>query len=467
MSAPNLFTGVLGASLTLVRLSGSYGKHTTTPIVGVLFLVAILWALPQQRRNAFASVSACLLFIFVADIAVALFRGASDGDYKNVTAAAGSTALYVMVVALGILGITTARDGRERDRRIFAILLAPVAYATVNGVMSAAGITNPGTDPAILGNLGTPSQLLGFIGIHSTRVIFPLASSVNLYSVLEASSFAAMAVLLIRSSSGVSKRVAWFGLLIGVVEVAMGDSRATFVCAFVVIVLFLRRRFVGWPWIALAIPLLPLLVVGGLHLISDSGIVSVLSRGAVGQSNVGSFTTGTGRLYIWQGAWDVIKHFQLNDVIGWGAAGQVASGASVHYLFVFPHDPLGYTAFTHDLPLQVVIDEGYIGLAILIAVVYRTFLLLKRHLRARPDSPAIGMVAMLLVIILSGATEVTPTYYAEEVLVMTLLIAGAAVGLAQLRDGEDVPAPVERPAVVRRSPRRQFGSEIREAGDHT
>ena len=58
LSAPNLFTGVLAASLTLVRLSGSYGKHTTTPIVGVLFLVAILWALPQQRRNAFASVSA-------------------------------------------------------------------------------------------------------------------------------------------------------------------------------------------------------------------------------------------------------------------------------------------------------------------------------------------------------------------------------------------------------------------------
>ena len=37
---------------------------------------------------------------------------------------------------------------------------------------------------------------------------------------------------------------------------------------------------------------------------------------------------------------------------------------------------------------------------------------------------------MLLVIVLSGATEVSPSYYSEEVLLMTFLISGAAAALA-------------------------------------
>ena len=80
--------------------------------------------------------------------------------------------------------------------------------------------------------------------------------------------------------------------------------------------------------------------------------------------------------------------------------------------------------------LQTILDEGYIGLLILVVLIWRTFVLLRRHLRLDPRSPASALVAMLLVIILSGATEVSPTYYSEEVLLMVFLIAGAAAALA-------------------------------------
>jgi O-antigen ligase len=102
----------------------------------------------------------------------------------------------------------------------------------------------------------------------------------------------------------------------------------------------------------------------------------------------------------------------------------------MHYLFVFPQDDLAYTAFTHNITLQVLLDEGYLGLLILVAVLVRTFVLLKRHLRREPGSPAVALVAMLLVFVVSGATEVSPTYYTEEVLIMVFLIAGAAAALA-------------------------------------
>jgi hypothetical protein len=43
---------------------------------------------------------------------------------------------------------------------------------------------------------------------------------------------------------------------------------------------------------------------------------------------------------------------------------------------------------------------------------------------------------MLMVIVLSGATEVSPTHYSEEALIMTLLIAGAAAGIASRARGQ-------------------------------
>ena len=59
-----------------------------------------------------------------------------------------------------------------------------------------------------------------------------------------------------------------------------------------------------------------------------------------------------------------------------------------------------------------------------------TFSVLRRHIVLNPSSPAIALVAILLVFVACGATEVSITYYAEEALVMTLLIMGVAAGLA-------------------------------------
>jgi O-antigen ligase len=75
----------------------------------------------------------------------------------------------------------------------------------------------------------------------------------------------------------------------------------------------------------------------------------------------------------------------------------------------------------HDLALQTVLDAGLIGLAVLTVVVTMAL----RRL-ARLGNPALALVAMLVTVILCGATEVTPTYYSQEALIMTLLAMGVA-----------------------------------------
>ena len=375
------------------------------------------------------------MFLFALDIALALVRGAQDGDYSTMTGSIGRILLYLTVLALGIVSLTSARDLAERDRRLLAIALAPFVYVLINGLLTAAGVQAPlppGATAGERGTVGSQSQLLSFLGIAGGREQFPLATSINLYSIIAAGAFAGLAVLRIRAPERLPRKIAWPAMAICLVEVLIGDSRTALGVAFVIVLIFLIwRRFNGTSIVALLIPAFPLIVVGVLRVIGSSSVGSLLGRtGGAGQNNLGSVASGTGRTYIWSGVWQVLKHFSFHDVIGWGAAGQIPSGASLRYIFVFPQDNLAYTAFTHNLTLQVLLDEGLIGLVILVAVLARTSVLLKRHLREEPSSPAAALVAMLLVFILCGGTEVSPTYYTEEVLIMTFLIAGAAAALA-------------------------------------
>jgi hypothetical protein len=444
LSAPHLVTGVLAASITLVRIASTFSHKTVTiPIVALIFLACTLWCLPRQSRNVLITGAAGLVFLYAADVGLALIRGAQDGAYVNMTSAAGKIVLYLTTILLAMVAVTSARDTAERNQRLLAILLAPVIYATVNLLLAVGGVQNPVPAGA---TAGTQAQLLSFVGVAGARQEYPLSTSINLYSIVVSSSLAGLVVLRLRAPESLPRIVAWPAIVVCLFEVISGDSRATLAAALVVVLVFaVWRRFDGAPWIAGVMAFFPLIVIGGLGLLSSSGVATLLSRGSNGQTNFDSFSTGTGRVYIWRGAWEVIKHFSLQDVIGWGAAGQIPSLASTHYAFVFPTEPLAYTVFTHNVVLQTILDEGYIGLLILVVLIWRTFVLLRRHLRLNPRSPAAGLVAMLLVIILSGATEVSPSYYSEEVLLMVFLIAGAAAALALEPGARGEPASTASP----------------------
>ena len=444
--ARRLVTATLALSITLVRAAATFPHRTeTTAVIVLIFAACILWAAPRQRRGVLLSGGAVLVFVYVGDVALALVRGAEDGAYVSLSAAVGKITLYVASALLALTALSSTRDRPERDRRLRAIVLAPAIYAIANLVLSEAGFHAATTT---IGAAGGQAQLLGLAGLGASRTVYPLATSINLYSIVVSCGAAGVVVLRVSRPDLLPRLIAWPAALVCVYEVLAGDSRATLLWAVVITAVFLiRRGFRGLPVIAWALPFFPMIVIGLLDLIASSGIAQVLSRGNGGQNNLGSIATGTGRVYIWQGAWSVIRHLRLQDLIGWGAAGQVPSGASTHYAFVFPGQPLAYTVFTHNSSLQAILDEGYLGLLILVVLLWRTFVLLKRHLAAVPDSPARALVAMLLVIVLSGATEVSPSYYSEEGLLLVLLI-GAPQPADAPPDLDASPPAVARPPVA-------------------
>jgi hypothetical protein len=416
-------------SVTLVRAGESVGHRTTLQAVVIgIFVYAILWAIPRQSRGSFLNPRVGLVLLFVASIGLALMRAAQHGTYGNVASAGGKAVLYALVVLFGVALITTAGDRETRDRRLFALALALPVYAALNLVLHLGGMHNPDPTGA---TAGTSSQLAGLVGINSDRQVFPLTTSINLYSIVVGASVAGVGVLRLRAPQWCPRWLVALVTVICVYELLAGDSRTEVVVALGVVLLFaLFKGFNGSRWISVVIPALPLIMLGLLHLVAMTGIADAFNRTTPGMNQFGTVVTGTGRIDIWQGAWQVLRHLQVQEWFGWGAAGHITSGASLQYAYVFPRNPLGYTEFTHSLPIQVVLDEGIIGLLLLIAALWMTFSSLRRHISLDPGSPAIALVAILLVFIACGATEVSITYYAEEALVMTLLIMGAAAGLA-------------------------------------
>jgi hypothetical protein len=185
LSPPNLVTGVLALSVTLIRAADTFHKSVTSPLVTIIFLVCALWAIPRQRRSVLLSGSAVLVFIFAADVAVALVRGAQDGVYSTMSGSVGRIILYFSVALLAMVAVASARDTDERNRRILAIAPAPVIYAVINLVLSLGGVQAPiptGATAGERGTAGSQSQLLGFLGIAGGRIQFPLATSINLFS---------------------------------------------------------------------------------------------------------------------------------------------------------------------------------------------------------------------------------------------------------------------------------------------
>jgi hypothetical protein len=81
----------------------------------------------------------------------------------------------------------------------------------------------------------------------------------------------------------------------------------------------------------------------------------------------------------------------------------------------------------------MVFDTGYLGLAILVLAVGTTWRRLQEQLNLDYNSPVLALMGIIIVTVISGATEVSPTYYTQEALLELLLIMGAAAGLAATR----------------------------------
>jgi O-antigen ligase len=407
-------------SLVLVRLPVLVGEGTIKRVLVLSpFLFAIAWLLPRRDRGRMTTGPALLVMLLVVMIDVSLVRGARLGVYSTTTGAVRDALTFTVVLFFGLALFATKRAEPARGRAFACVAFAPAVYITVNVLLHVFENRLPFSLPADTNAVvSTPAQLLGLFGIHTDRVQFPLALGVNNFGAIAAAGLASSLVLLLRrvgprtSVSVAAGAVCLYGAL-------ATDSRAALLLALAIVLLFAvtpRLRASTGIWIVL--PLSPAILVAALSFISSSGLVSIFSRTG------DDLLTGSGRLLIWEAAWNVLRRPSLDHAFGYGAGGQVTSGAYGHYEFLFGSATGTFTI--HNLALQTILDMGYMGLATLVLVSAICVVRLERLVRRTPATPATAVLAVLLVLLFSGTTEALPTYNFPDTLALALLVFAAA-----------------------------------------
>ena len=430
-------------AITLTRINAlTTHQRIVQAVVLLLFVGVVLWCFPQRQRYADRATLG-MVAVYLALLDISLIRGAKAGAYEKLSTSLREAALYVFVLWFAYLLVATARTRFERDRRLICLALSPVVYAVINLVLHFAHVTSPqaaalASNPLTTATeVGTTDTTLGFLGIHTGRALFPMAESVNYFGIICSVGMTGAAVLAMYRT-GATRRWLIIAAIACAVCVLLGDSRGPLASGLAVILYFLfSKRQRAATWVAGLLPVLPILLVAVLNLVVAIGASSALSRG-----DGGNFATATGRTKIWSVAWHYLATAGPKDLVGWGANGHLSSGASNGWAYLFRGllvDPA--TANTHDLVLQSIFDMGIIGLVALAVAAVMSARAFAKDYEIDRSSPARALLAMLVVLILSGITEASPTYLAPENLVMMLLLFGTAA--AVLMDAP--PRPIFRP----------------------
>jgi O-antigen ligase len=405
---------VTAFSLVLLRLPYLFHDGRALRIaLFAPFLASIAWLWPKARPAASRGVL-LLYAAYVAMLGIAVIRGADADTYASPSRALVDAIMFVIVALFAMMLLPSARDDEERRRRITAVALAPGIYMAVNVMLHLAGARPPsGGGTSIVA--GTPSSLLGYIGIGARRTQFPLGTGINAFGVIAAVGLVGSAVVW-RQSRGPLRWVAAACVACSLYGAAYSDTRAAVLAAVVVLALLaVFKRIQAIRLLAIVVPLSPFVVtwlIGGL---TSLGIAEYVSR----RGN--DFSSGTNRFYIWQGALKVLRHFSPDQIIGWGTGGHISSGASLNYAYLFHRLPDPASTPSHNFMIQTVLDTGYIGLALTVTLFAMTLIRLERARREDPGSPVTAVLAMMLVVMIAGLTEALPTTtVGQETLLLTL-----------------------------------------------
>jgi hypothetical protein len=421
-------TATAACTLILIRLPLLHGNGRSLRFLLLApLVVSIAWMWPRARPVAGRGMLG-LYGAYVAMLAVAVLRPG-----RGLTDAA----MFAIVATFATLLLSSAQDEAERRQRLIAVALAPGVYVLANMLLHLAGVQPPGTG-TVSNAAHTPSSLLSLIGVSALRTQFPMGTGINAFGVIAAVGLAGSTIVAWQSRG--PPRLLAATCVVGCVYCsAYSDTRTAVFGAVAVLATFaLFRRLKAVRLLAVVVPLSPFAVTALVTALASAGVGGYLSRTG------NDFSTGTNRFYIWKGALKVLHHFQVEQVIGWGKSGQIPSGASLNYAYIFRNEPDPAVVPAHNFMIQTVLDTGYLGLALTVVLIALTITRLEQARRAEPGSPVSAILAMMLVVVISGLTEALPTTtVGQEALVVTLFAMAFAV------QPDMLPSRAREPVAVR------------------
>ena len=420
----NIDYWVLLSCLLLLRLPVALG-YRQNPAARLLFLLPLVLVSAKNllltlfKSRIRFSKSLLILFLFYSLIlALAFFRNILSDIYPTSTIL-GNLFIWVIIAIFGFTLFTTAPDEQTRFVYRRGIFIAISLYFIFNFVMYSFGFQSP----EVLYLRQPKAALLNSFGIHINRVLFPTAQGINSFGSTAGIGWVACFVILtMPGSKRVDRILAVFGGLSSLAIIISTDSRGAlaYTSLLIILILFLPKMIHDLlRWLPVIAPLLPLTLLFVLRLLPET-VVSTLSRSGSDLANMSN------RLVIWNIVLDELVNFKWIHLIGFGYRGQVLSGLSSSYSYLFTAWTSNEIASAHNSLLQSVLDVGYLGSILFIALL---FLLMKKLAQTtqhdRKDYTPKAMLFVLAYLVLSGITEAVFSTDYQEIFTVFIFIWAA------------------------------------------
>jgi O-antigen ligase len=413
---------VVALSIVLLRLPVLLGGDSPTtpesllPLGPFMGMTAFRLMEPVEQYKRARHLGLTILFLLL--IVVAGWRAIGPATGYTSHQWRIDTITYLTLAVFGfVMFVRDDNQQRVRTARL-ALVFAPAVYVAANVFLLIGGVTTNRVPPPEAKN---PAEILGLLGITHLRTFFPLGVGVNTFGITIGAALC-MSLVLVMRARGSLRQLAIAATTTSAYAMLLADSRGPLFSALAAsfLVVLAGRRFAGrLNRLPFLIPASPFIVFAILGLLSNSFVaVAVQGRGAL--------ATGSNRLYIWKPILNLLSHFDAAQIFGYGAFGQITSGATQGYLYLFR----GYTYVpaAHNFVLQTTLDIGYVGLIIVIGLMVvsiRSF----AEVSKLGDLGASALLAGTVYLVLAGFTEAAPTIYSTEAFFffILLLMAGSRV----------------------------------------
>lgn len=330
--------------------------------------------------------------------------------------------VWTFAILLYLLSVVSLNDSDASRRMLMMSLVCGLGFFVALNVASyLAGLRGINSIESTGEN-----KILSLMGIQAQRARLPFTTGINNFGAM-AGLAAVAGFALARSSRGVTlfligSLVSALGFFGGVLADSRGSLGISVLVCVIVVVLTSRAKYrFGLNYLPILVLIAPILIYGSSYIVSNTGLANLFVREGQFAQRLGVLT---GRDFVWESAFRILSEPVPMHLIGYGTFGQVTSGATKGYAWIFLELPSFARQSLHNISLQMIFDIGYIGLFIWIC--FSMFLirdLLDRWDLRKKSFDAAVPVAMVCSIFLGGIIEVVGPYYPDVLVLIMFLTA--------------------------------------------
>lgn len=283
-------------------------------------------------------------------------------------------------------------------------------YIVANCLLYMIGIKNDSLE-AYLREVQYSKLMLFFFNVQTNLIVFPLTSGLNYFGTVCGVGVVANTAAATKAKNVGVRFFYYFVVLVAIGCMVVTNSRASLILSLATSALIKLHKLNIYKWFAFGVPfviLLPVFLTGLLRAYADS------SLGQFFEHTGGQFDTASGRVPMWNAAFDIISKFKLTHLYGYGAYGHMLTGA----VYIDANELIGnrggFGKSFHNASIQNLIDNGYIGYLLYVSYLGLLFAYTKIdvHKILHP---------VLIFMVLIGVMESAGTIYQVEFLIAFVL----------------------------------------------